>query len=907
LVFVSKCLAADHEPPQLVFHSISVSLDVSGGHTLTPDEIARIILGSSDPSGITNVSVAPRTFGFCDIGLRQILVGLTDSAGNTTNRTGPLRVLPTIEAPKTVYVDATYPATCGRVGFPNGTSDHNLWVGLNAFSRIQDAVDHVAEDGVVYVTGGRYQENVVINKPLFLLGPNVGVPGDALQRRPEAKVIPARSDPENAPIISVESDQVVIDGFLLDGSNPSLSGGYNANGVLVHAAAGVQNGTYPNLADVERITLRNNIITNISYDGICLDRYQYFGTSSAWNYIRHNKLANMWEGILTYSMDSVIANNVISNVTHGLGVHCVTTPAPKGFQPLVASNTLTIAQWWPVEIQAARAPGIWINFRQEQASPIAVVANVITTPTAAPNLKTILGLYALTVEPGRKVEFIDNSVFGRSNCTVGLLAANCPGKHSVRLRGGLLKDIRSTGVMADTLDAKWGNADCSVTVSNATIKMIPGGVGVLAVQENPTPTNSAFAEIIGDSNIRGGTCGVQARGPNAALSIVGTRQLISGNDVGIYVNGGRALLEGNILCGNRTAAIRVENGAVVDAGDCSGENVSHLGTGSGSNGASAGLNDFTGYGCDNAAPWAITNSGKVPVVADRNFFGPKPGEDIRGAFCGAVRFSAAGLLNAQAPPAVQVECLTQVPPAARTVAEFIAAGGAVTAGQAIALSSQDITITNRTGHYVVTRTYLLSGGCDQVLSCSQIIVARDDQGPTLLCSSGIVQRVDPGCDYATVTFTNLAADSCGELLGSWVPVSTGRFPIGTNTIIVVATDLAYNSTACSFDIAVIGPPKLAQKPLTNLLKAGSGGDKRKIMPFHPEEAANRGNLRIVELSGLIVTLALDGPQVGQFAIQTSTNLTQWAGLQTNSAPFILRHTNTSGGYRFYRAQKLPDL
>jgi hypothetical protein len=74
-----------------------------------------------------------------------------------------------------------------------------------------------------------------------------------------------------------------------------------------------------------------------------------------------------------------------------------------------------------------------------------------------------------------------------------------------------------------------------------------------------------------------------------------------------------------------------------------------------------------------------------------------------------------------------------------------------------------------------------------------------------------VQRVDPDCDYATVTFTNVAADSCGELLGSWVPVSTGRFPIGTNTIIVVATDLAYNSTACSFDIAVIGPPKLGQK------------------------------------------------------------------------------------------------
>jgi len=157
-----------------------------------------------------------------------------------------------------------------------------------------------------------------------------------------------------------------------------------------------------------------------------------------------------------------------------------------------------------------------------------------------------------------------------------------------------------------------------------------------------------------------------------------------------------------------------------------------------------------------------------------------------------------------------------------------------------------------------------------------------------------------------VTFTNLAADSCGELLGSWVPVSTGRFPIGTNTIIVVATDLAYNSTACSFNIAVIGPGKLGQKLLANQLpKVGSGCDTSKITKPQAEGAANGGNLRIAKLSGLIVTLELDGPQVGQFAIQTSTNLTQWADLLTNSAPFSLRHTNSSGGYRFYRAQQLP--
>ena len=883
LVSASTCAAQEGIPPKPVLHLISIQLDSSGRYLLSADDLARITEGSSDPSGITNISAVPSSFGFCDVGLRQITVSLTDSFGNKTNGTVSLRVLPPLEAPKAVYVDARYPTNCSAVGFPSGTSGANHWIGLDAFATIQAAVDRVAEDGVVYVAAGTYRENVLIPKPLFLLGPNVGIPGEAVHRYPEARLIPRRSDPENTPIISVESDEVVIDGLMLDGSNVLLSGGYNANGVRVHAAAGVQNGTYPDLVDVERITIRNNIITNISYDGICLDRYQYFGTSSAWNYIRHNKLANMWEGILTYAMDSIIANNVITNVTHGLGVHCVTTPAPKGFLPLVASNTLTIAQWWPAEIQAVRAPGIWINFRQEEASPIQVLANVINTPTAPPKFKTILGIYALTIDPDRKVEFIDNTVVGRSNCTVGLLVANAPKRQSVRIRGGLLKDIRNAGVLADTLDAKWGNADSSVTVSNVTIQISPGGIGVLAVQEGPTPTNSAFAEVIGDSNIRGGAFGVQALGTKAALSIVGTRQLISGNDVGISVNAGRALIEGNILSSNRVAAIQIENGGFVDAGDCSGENVSRLGTGSGPNGASAGLNDFSSYGCHNKAPWAITNSSNIPVVADRNFFEIGPGEDIKAAFCGLVRFSVAGSLSVRPPPLLQVECLNQVPPPARTLKEFIAAGGVVTDGTPNAISCQDAFFTNRPGDYVLNRSYTLSGGCEQAASCVQTILARDDQAPTLLCSSGIVQVVDPGRDYATVTFTNLAADSCGELLGTWVPVSTARFPIGINTVIVVATDLAYNSTACSFDIAVLPASGPQQPP-----------DGKSVV------------LRIVEIAGPIVTLQLDGPSLETFAVLTSTNLSDWIGLRTNSAPFKLLHTNLpSTPNRFYRALHLP--
>jgi hypothetical protein len=954
----------DISQPSLVFNPISIELDSNGIHTLTFQEVARVAAGSSDPSGIASATVKPATFDFCDLGTQTVTLSLIDSKGNSTNRSGPLQVLAPAVPPHEVYVDVTYPSVCAQVGFPCGNSNACHFYNLDSFNTIQAAIDHVAENGIIHLAPGTYVENPVIFKPLSLVGPNAGIPGDSPNRRPEARLIPLRSDPENGTIVSVESDDVVIDGFLMDGSNPSLSGGYNANGVRVHAAAGVQNGTYPDLADVAHISVRNNIITNISYDGICLDRYQYFGTSSAWNYIENNKLANMWEGILTYALDSVIANNVISNVTHGLGVHCVNTAVPNGFFPLVASNTLTIAQWWPVEIQVARAPGIWINYRRDQASPISVLGNVVNTPVAPPFLKTVIGLYALTVDGDGKIDFIGNTVNGGGNCTVGMLATCCWSNNSVKLVSGSLNNIGGTGVLADTLDDKWGPGDCRVTVSNVKITLRPAGTGVLALQNTATPAHSSLVTVVSNTTIVGGSCGVEVNGTNASASVVGNGLPISANDVGIYVQGGRALIEGNNLTNNRAAAILVQNNGVVDAGDCSGANITRLGSGNGVNGASAGLNDFSGYGFHQRAPWAITNSGVVAVMADRNIFTAAPGDNIRDAVSGPVTFSDSGNLVVSAPAALAVQCLGEVPAAAITLEEFLAAGGVIAAGSVASISARDTIVTNRPGRYTITRSYTLAGGCNQPVSCSQIITARDEQGPVLHCSDNLVRGVDPGCDYATVTFTNLAADSCGEILGSWEPVSTGQFPIGTNTVIVIATDLANNSSACTFSVAVVGLPVITRQPLSRTNNAGtaasftviatspepmsfrwkkngialrdgkpiSGATSAELLlatvsdrdagdysvdvsnsagvtsstKAHLSVVTPNGNLRVVGLSAGEVTLEVSGPAGNRFALLTSTNLVTWAGIYTNTTPFRFAHATVAGiDCRFYRALRVP--
>ncbi len=67
--------------------------------------------------------------------------------------------------PSVVYVDAT---------FNSGSSGGHAW-NVDAFAAIQDGVTAVADGGTVHVAAGTYSENVVVAKPLTLLGANAGV------------------------------------------------------------------------------------------------------------------------------------------------------------------------------------------------------------------------------------------------------------------------------------------------------------------------------------------------------------------------------------------------------------------------------------------------------------------------------------------------------------------------------------------------------------------------------------------------------------------------------------------------------------------------------------------------------------------------------------------------------------
>lgn len=682
-------------------------------------------------------------------------------------------------APNEVYVDVAYRTNGAWVTFPNSGGTGRYCVGRDAFNSIQAGVSSVAVGGTVHVAAGLYVENVPLTKSLTMLGPNAGRPGDG-PRLPEAIVVPAFNDPENSPIILVGASHIVIDGFLLDGNNPTppfgFGKGYNANGIQVYAAAAVQNGIYPDMLEIDHITIRNNIIRNLSYDGIYLDRYPFFGTASGWNYVQNNKFENMWEGLLTYAVDAVIANNTITNVTHGLSVHGVCVAAPVGFNPQISSNILTIAQWWPLEINVVHAPGIWVNFRRGTASPLSVRANIINTPKAAPAGKVIRGIEVLTVDEQGKVNLIGNIINGFGNCQEGIYAAGCWRNEAVTVRGGALNNIKTAGIILRTTDPEWPPewppaVDTFLTISGTTIRMASDASGIAIWQQSTSPTNRAQAIVTANTMIHGAATAIRVQGPNAAATIRNNANLFGATAIGLEVDAGRALLEANDLTGCTIAALSAYNAAVIDAGDCAGRNLTGLGTGGNSGGSSLGLNDFSGYGFNAQKPWAITNSGAGAIVAHRNMFGALPSDDLTAAFCGEVEFSQFGGIIIQPPPSTTVKRLSELPPPLTTLADFIRAGGKASSSVGI-LSSTDSLEPNDAGGYTVTRAYTLRDSCGESGACQQIInvtetactvsVSHSMQGGATLTVRGV-----QGAAYALLTTTNFL---------DWVSLRTNSAP-----------------------------------------------------------------------------------------------------------------------------------
>lgn len=105
------------------------------------------------------------------------------------------------------------------------------------------------------------------------------------------------------------------------------------------------------------------------------------------------------------------------------------------------------------------------------------------------------------------------------------------------------------------------------------------------------------------------------------------------------------------------------------------------------------------------------------------------------------------------------------------------------------------------GQTVVTYTALDNAG--NSASCSFTVTVADNQAPVITCPSNIVDVNDSGLCGAVESFNVTATDNCSATVSQLSGGASGStFGVGTSILSFRATDLAGNTSDCSFSITV---------------------------------------------------------------------------------------------------------
>jgi hypothetical protein len=289
------------------------------------------------------------------------------------------------------------------------------------FSTIQAAINAAAPADTIQVCAGTYAEQLNINKPLTVLGPNTGIDPNVGPRVAEAVIIPTTSDPLNpgfaGPIVvTFGVSGITFRGFTVDGDNPALTSGVLFNGADVDAEFGIY-GTETANPDVVII---NNIVKNIGEISIFITSNSQGGAKNANSQISNNKvdnnLGNYGEGI-RISDDAWVSvmNNYVSRLRLGIVIENYSGNTTTHPASVISGNNIS-----------AFRIGIWHNLHYVYTAPgFTISQNTVTayvqTPLP-PQVTTPVSYQGIRVESIQQNVFVDvndNILNGNRTALVG--------------------------------------------------------------------------------------------------------------------------------------------------------------------------------------------------------------------------------------------------------------------------------------------------------------------------------------------------------------------------------------------------------------------------------------------------------------------------------------------------------
>ncbi|TFH65063.1 MAG: hypothetical protein E4G91_03815 [Candidatus Zixiibacteriota bacterium] len=233
--------------------------------------------------------------------------------------------------------------TGADTGDPGFQGDFNaLWVDDDSpqsgtVGRIQEALDAILSGGTVSVLAGTYIDNLIVAKPMILLGAGIGFslvyPSLSAPNPGGAGSLP----PDASNMVLVQAHNVSITGFTFDGDNPSLTSGVVAggadldarNGIITNHPLGLFNNLTVDHCAVRNIYLRgiyassggtfnfhHNIVDNVQGETASIGVFNFYGAGV----FDHNTVSNCNDAIASnWSSGCTFTYNDVTN--SGSGIH----------------------------------------------------------------------------------------------------------------------------------------------------------------------------------------------------------------------------------------------------------------------------------------------------------------------------------------------------------------------------------------------------------------------------------------------------------------------------------------------------------------------------------------------------------------------------------------------------------
>jgi nitrous oxidase accessory protein NosD len=551
-----------------------------------------ITVSDSNFAGVVGtVAVTNATAGTKNLNAAENYWGTTVDASVLARTEGDVDITP--------YLDSAteLPAGVGVTGF-DGDLSHlhvtTLGIQIGATGRVQEGINDIVDGAltggnrIVDVSAGTYFEQVVVDRSVKILGANAAAdPTDGGARVAESIIKPsvAGASPyagTHTTLITVKANDVTLKGLLLDGENTALGAGTALTNTASTTQAMTGIGTFngltgvdvsvytniPTYAQISGLTVENNIVRNLAYQGIDIGfggNGAVSGNSSISNNLIRNIGAYNDEGTGIRLYDNVyaeIANNDLENVRMGVETGNFRDPNP-GSTKKIEGN----------EIQARRR-GVFYNLMYGSTSPIPVENNVITaTADGAFGASLWTGVYVITQQGTVTALFNDNQIDGSGSTyatTAGYTVLATDATSSVTISGDAspLNSISnvSYGVWETNVGPNgFGDAGANMNVTLSGLKISASTYGVF-VDKNAGNGNLVAATINNNTDITTGGLGtaIFVSGVGASATITGNNGSIHGNLIGIDVNGGSASITNNHIYAN-TTGIRLTNGGSATA------------------------------------------------------------------------------------------------------------------------------------------------------------------------------------------------------------------------------------------------------------------------------------------------------------------------------------------------------